>query len=107
MFVPLLAAMGLIAAFVGVELYIGVPSTPSATGATYPWFWWSPVPWFFFIIPVFFLVFFAVRWYFWGGWYYGGASDPALETLRQRYARGEITQQQFEEMRKELERPQS
>ena len=113
-FVPLLVAAGLIVTFAGVALYLGVPSAPPTTGATYPWFWWFPFPWFFFIIPVFFLIFFAVRWYFWGGWwwgrggwYYGGADDPALETLRQRYARGEITQQQFEEMRKELERPQS
>ncbi len=30
------------------------------------------------------------------------SSDPALETLKTRYARGEITKEQFEEMRRTL-----
>lgn len=109
-FAPLLIAAGLFAAFVGIALYAQAFTGPPP-GATYQWFWWFPFPWFIFI-PVLFLTFFALRWYFWGGWwwgragwYYGGRFDPALEALRERYARGEITQQQYEEMKKELGRP--
>jgi uncharacterized membrane protein len=33
-----------------------------------------------------------------------GERDPALETLRRRYAAGEISQEEYENMRKTLER---
>ncbi len=74
----------------------------------YPWYgWWFPFPGFFFIIPVIFLVFFTFRWIFWGGWgggwYYGRYYDPALEILKERFARGEITKDQFDQMTKNLE----
>jgi putative membrane protein len=66
-------------------------------------------PFFFFgwwiFIPLFFFAFFF-RW--WGGGYWWGSRryyyDPSLETLRQRFARGEITKEQYEEMRKDLEK---
>lgn len=80
----------------------------SPASATYPWLWWFPFGWFIFI-PVFFLIFFAVRWYFWGGWWWGRGwyygYDPALDTLRQRFAKGEITKEQYDQMRRDLERP--
>jgi putative membrane protein len=103
---PLLIAAGLVATFVGVWLYTGDIAAPANT-ATTPWFWWFPFGWFIFI-PIFFLIFYAVRWYFWGGWWWGrgwyyGGYDPALETLKQRYARGEITKEQYDRMRKDLE----
>ncbi len=102
---PLLIVAGVVATFVGVWLYTGDIAAP-ANPATAPWLWWFPFGWFIFI-PVLFLIFFAVRWYFWGGWWWGrrwyyGGYDPALETLRQRYARGEITKEQYEQMRKDL-----
>lgn len=34
----------------------------------------------------------------------GNSSDPALETLRERYARGELTEEQFEQRRRRLNR---
>jgi uncharacterized membrane protein len=49
----------------------------------------------------------VLRFFFWGwwgggrGWYYGG--DSAMQVLRERFARGEITQAQFEQMRKDLQ----
>jgi uncharacterized membrane protein len=107
LFVPLLVAAALIAAFAGLWLYAGAFAAPSTASATYPWFfWWSPFGWFIFI-PVF-LIFFAVRWYFWGGWWWGkgwyyGGYDPAVETLRQRFANGEITKNQYDQMRRDLE----
>src|SRR5208337_2432234 len=59
--------------------------------------------WFFFPFGLFFIVFilfFAFRWFWfpWGrGYYYGRwyRHDEASQILRQRYARGEITRDQF------------
>ena len=104
--IPPLFAAGLIAILVGFWLYTGAWSAPPP-GTAYPRFWWFPFGWFIFI-PIFFLIFFAVRWYIWGGWWWGrgwhyGGYDPALETLRQRYARGEINKEQYDQMRGDLE----
>lgn len=33
----------------------------------------------------------------------GASSDAALETLRMRYAKGEISKEEFEQMKKDLE----
>jgi putative membrane protein len=104
--VPLLVISGLIAIFVGASLYFY--RAPPAT-VTYPWFgfWWFPFGWFIFI-PVIFIAFFAFRWFLWGGWgwgrSYGNNYDPALETLRERFARGEISREQFDQMVKDLQR---
>jgi hypothetical protein len=49
------------------------------------------------------------RSYEWGGWHvhplWGGKRpqpDPALEILRQRYARGQISKDEFEAMKRDL-----
>jgi putative membrane protein len=59
--------------------------------------------WWWILIPLFFGFFFFIRGYWW--WNLGGhrSFDPALETLRERFARGEITRQQYDQMRKDLE----
>ena len=75
----------------------------------FPYGWWSGGPFFgwFFFIPLIFIAFFAFRFFLWRpwgwgrGWYY--YDDPAMETLRQRFARGEITKEQYEQMAKDLE----
>ena len=61
-------------------------------------------------IPLFFIfAFFAFRWFLWGGWRWRGGGwhgryyDPALETLRERFARSEITKERFDSMVKDLE----
>lgn len=72
----------------------------------YGWFFWP----FGFIIPLIF-IFFFVRIVFWGfggwGWrrryWYGSGYGDAHEILRQRYARGEITKDQFDQMTRDLE----
>ena len=59
---------------------------------------------------VLFLIFGVFRWVFWGwGWrrgYYGGYggyyADPKT-ILKRRYARGEITKEQFEQMMRDLD----
>jgi putative membrane protein len=100
--------LAIAAAFVAVATaawYLHGPPGPAYAQGGYPG-WWFPFPWFFFI-PVFFLVFFGLRWFFWGGWgwgwYQGGYVDPALETLRERFAKGEITKDQYDQMRRDLE----
>ena len=66
------------------------------------------------IFWAFLLVFFAfgiLRWTFWGwrwrrGGYYGGYHrryDQAHQILRERYARGEITKEQLDQMTRDLD----
>ncbi|MEE8186988.1 MAG: SHOCT domain-containing protein [Nitrososphaerales archaeon] len=62
---------------------------------------------FFPFIGLFFLFFFAKRFFFpWGRSrrHYWRYEDTALNSLRERYARGEITRDQFEQMMSDLER---
>ncbi|MDG6994729.1 MAG: SHOCT domain-containing protein [Nitrososphaerota archaeon] len=72
--------------------------------------YWFPFPFFpLLFIPVVFLLFFSFRWFFWGCWGWGrggwyGGYDPAIAALRERYAKGEITREQLEQMTKDLER---
>jgi putative membrane protein len=74
---------------------------------SYPAFGW----WFFFpfgIVFIFLVLILVSRLIFWPlgwGWrrrYWYGYAD-AQEILRQRYARGEITKEQFDQMRRDLE----
>ena len=94
--------IGLAAILIRISLY-SYAFSPYAQ----PYHWWFGVPFFgwFFLIPLFFLVFFAFRWFFWWpygcGWY-GRRYDSAMDTLRERFARGELTREQFEQMRKDL-----
>ena len=103
---PVLAAAGIAAASIAVWLYAYHASALPAT--TPPWSgWWFPFGWFLFI-PVFFLIFFAFRWFVWGGWWWGrgsyyGWNDPAHEILRKRFARGELTKEQYQQMMRDLD----
>lgn len=70
---------------------------------------------FFFAFFWIFAIFWFIRWIFWPrrwgygwGWgYYGrrywGYGDRAYYILRERYARGEITKEQFDQMMRDLE----
>jgi putative membrane protein len=94
-----------------------VPFFVHLTGP-YPFFLgYYPGPfWFFFpfgFFAVIFLFFVVSRWLFWGwGWggghgrgywrryqYYGGAA----QILKERYARGELTKEQFDQMMKDIQ----
>ncbi len=73
----------------------------------YPGFGWFFFPFGFFFI--FFIIFAVSRLFFWPwgwGWrrgYYWNHYGDAHEILRQRYARGEITKEQFDQMMRDLE----
>jgi hypothetical membrane protein/uncharacterized membrane protein len=69
----------------------------------FPWF---PFFWFFPFVGLL-VVFFFVKWAFWGwgwGWSSGewGYRGNAERILENRYARGELTREQFEQMRRDL-----
>ncbi len=85
-------------------------SAPAAIG--YPYYGFFPFGFFFFpfgFIFFFFIVFFVFRFLFWGwGWggryrWYGHYWGGPAEILKERYARGEITKEQFEQMMRDLE----
>ena len=66
--------------------------------------WWFPLGGFFLVFFAIWLALFAIRLSFLGSrrrFYRGGPGrgfDPAIRIARMRYARGEITRQQFEEI---------
>ncbi len=80
-------------------------------GAAGPWPWWGFFPWFPFVgIWIFlgFLFLFAVFRGGGGPWAWGAGwdrsdHDESRAILRERYARGEITREQFDEMRRALD----
>jgi len=97
--VPVLLLAGLAVVAVATSFY-----WHAAAPQAYGWWPWAPLGWFFFI-PVFFVAFFVLRFFWWGpwgghGWYYH--EDSAMSVLRGRFARGEVTKEQFEQMRKDL-----
>lgn len=74
----------------------------------YPWPWWGFFPWFPFVgIWIFFGFLFLFGVFRWGGgpwsWGYEGPRDESRTILRERYARGEITRDRFDEMRRDLD----
>src|SRR5580700_9088017 len=97
--VPVLVVAAFVATAIGASLYFGGGPVQG-----YGWWPWAPFGWFFFI-PLLFAAFFVLRFFFWGWWggprYYG--EDSAMQVLRERFARGEITREQLEQMRKDLQ----
>jgi putative membrane protein len=82
---------------------------PSTTNPRMYFGWFFFPLGFLFVLFIIFIIFFAFRlmWYPWWGrrYYYGGWSrrDEASEILRQRYARGEISKDQYDQMMRDLE----
>ncbi len=100
----------LLAGLVAVPFLYGLPARP---------YTYYPFPFFFFpfgFLIFLFVIFFAVRALLWGlGWGWGwrggyargywrghGYYGDATEILRQRYARGEISKDQFDQMTRDL-----
>jgi putative membrane protein len=74
-----------------------------------PWHWWWPAMGFMWIVPLFFLIVVLVFLFrgppsFWRGDSRGERRETAREILDRRYAGGEITKEQYEEMKRTLER---
>jgi putative membrane protein len=101
-------------AFFSVLAFRGYPSWPTMMGG-YPFYgwWFFPFGIFFFLFIVFFVfrfIFFGWTWgwrrRYWYGYGYGHGYGDAHEILRQRYARGEITKEQFDQMTRDLEQHQ-
>lgn len=96
--IPLVFVAGIVSIFAIAYFFGAFPA------GSYPSFYYFP---WWIIFPLFFfgLFFFAFRWWGWGCWrgsrgyYY----DHALGVLRERFARGEVTKEQYDQMRKDLE----
>ena len=75
-------------------------------------FWWGGWWMFPMIMLLIFIVVMAIVLYFalirgggrppWWGRYQGKESETALDILKKRYARGELTKEEFERMKKDL-----
>ncbi|HZY46393.1 MAG TPA: SHOCT domain-containing protein [Candidatus Bathyarchaeia archaeon] len=103
------ALLAVIVATVAISAFLYATRAAPAPGTDYPFFFF-PFPLFF--IFGFFVFFWIVRWLFfpwrWGwGWGYGRRywryQDESYYIIRERYARGEITKEQFEQMMRDLQ----
>jgi uncharacterized membrane protein len=102
-----IVSYGIVAIFatigIGIGLLIYLRATQSGPWYGYPFFGFSWIG----IIFGFFFVFWIMRWVFWSGrpygYSYGGWSNGDPYTiLRERYAKGEITKEQLEQMTRDL-----
>ena len=101
---PIAFLLGAAGIMTTVAVLYGTGAIPRPTSA--PWF-----PFFgFWIFFGFFALFWAVRWLLWPGgwgyrWGYGRGywrDGDAVEIARTRYARGEITKEQFDQLLRDL-----
>ena len=107
-FLWVIVALAILAAvvFIGTIVFNGSFYPNGAMYYGHPWFGWWFFPFGFFFLFIF--LFFIFRVAFWGGgwrrrYWYGYGYGDAREILRQRYARGEITKEQFDQMNRDLE----
>jgi putative membrane protein len=101
-----IVAIALVAIFHYVVSPVMMPVRGYYYGDFWPFFPLGIVGFFIFL----FLIFGVLRWVFWGwGWRrwgyggYGGYYADPKQILKRRYARGEITKDQFEQMMRDLE----
>jgi len=98
--IALLVVIGLLFAF-GVA-YNG----PRPLYGYYPFFPVFPFRFFFFGLLWVFIIAMVARWLIWPGWWdrgrYWRYRDESYYILRQRYARGEITKEQYDQMMRDL-----
>jgi uncharacterized membrane protein len=107
---PWVLVAGIFATFVVILLYLFYWA-PSPTGRPYLGYYGGGL---FLLLLLFFAGMFALRVAFWSAYrgrgrgYYGRGNrplrDPAIMAARQRYARGEITREQFDQIMTDLTR---
>jgi putative membrane protein len=100
-----LGIVGLIAV-IGVSIALSFYFGPRPPGAFYYPFFPFHFGWLGGIFLIF-IVFWIARWFFWpwrGGYYCKYQHSNAESILKERYAKGEITKEQFEQMMRDLER---
>src|SRR6266508_6094173 len=97
----LLAGIFVVAIVVGLILRAVSPGAPGPLWFPFAGFW---------VFFAFFALFWAVRWFLWPwGWGWGYSrrgywhGDESYYILRARYARGEITKEQYDQMMRDLE----
>ena len=106
--------MGIIGLIVLIGISITIPFlfTPPVFSGVHPQFIYFPFHFGFIgIVFLIFIIFFITRWVFWSNRcgdssrYYSQYSenDNAQSIIKERYARGEITKEQFEQIKKDLE----
>ena len=110
-----LGFLAVFAVFVGAMIYFMlfvVPNAPAGTFPMYPFYRFGWIWAFFVFFLVFGLLRFALFPWRWGGYYrhgygYGpyGRENEAYHILRERYARGEITKEQYDAMMRDLFQP--
>jgi putative membrane protein len=88
------AIVGL-AAVIGVAVAISLFFSPRPLGGFFPFGWFGGI----FLI---FIIFGIARWFFWPWRGYGYRHRNAESILRERYAKGEITREQFQQMKDDL-----
>jgi putative membrane protein len=96
--IAILTAIG-----IGIGLSIYLRAAQPGPWSGYPFFGLGWIG----IIFAFFFVFWILRWVFWSGrpygyWLGGWNQSDANSILRERYARGEITREQFDQMTRDL-----
>ena len=117
LFWGLAAIIGLIAVFGTIALALVYYPPVAPTSGVYPYWGWG-FGRLFFGLFLFFAFFWVLKFVFWGGWgwryrrgywggYYGGYGwrhrDSAYYILRERYAKGEITKEQYDQMIRDLD----
>ncbi len=100
----IIALLVLVAVSVGLSAYFW--ATRPLAGAVYPFYFFPFFP--FFGLFWIFIIFFGLKFLFWPWrWHYSRRywryGDDAYQILRARYARGEITKDQFDQMMRDLE----
>ena len=106
-----IAFLAIFAVFVAAMILYMFTVAPTTAPPAGTYYWWFPFGWLWIFI-IFFVFFGLFRFAFrpWGGGYYRhygdyGRQNEAYHILRERYARGEITKDQYDAMMRDLYQP--